>query len=125
MFEVTIYQKTNSRGIKNSPSGFTTEFTVKQGDTETLSQAVSFDNCPAKYQNGYRKGDNFIKADCILADAGCDCNDNSAHCSECPLGCVFQCLKKTHLLFLLSGRIRMFVWLVNHIGITPFKALGA
>ncbi len=76
MFEVTIYQKTNSRGIKNSPSGFTTEFTVKQGDTETLSQAVSFDNCPAKYQNGYRKGDNFIKADCILADIDNSHSDN-------------------------------------------------
>lgn len=76
MFEVTIYQKTNSRGIKNSPSGFTTEFTVKQGDTETLSQAVSFDNCPAKYHNGYRRGDNFIQADCILADIDNSHSDN-------------------------------------------------
>ena len=68
MYTITIYQKENSRGQAKNPNGYTKAFTVQQGDTATLSMAVSFDNCPAKYKDGYRKTENFIQADCILAD---------------------------------------------------------
>lgn len=68
MYTITIYQKENSRGQAKNPNGYTKAFTIQQGDTATLSMAVSFDNCPAKYKDGYRKTENFIQADCILAD---------------------------------------------------------
>lgn len=65
---ITLYQKVGSRQKANAPEGFVTEFKIVSGDTFTLSKAVEFDNCPAMYKGGYRKSDNFIKADCILAD---------------------------------------------------------
>jgi len=65
---ITIYQNNNSRGHANNPNGFTTEFNISNGDTDTLAKAVQYDNCPGLYKNGYRKSENFIKANCILAD---------------------------------------------------------
>ena len=66
--KITIYQRENTRGEKTNPKGFTTECLIERGDVEALAQAVQYDNCPAQYKDGYKKGENFIKADCILAD---------------------------------------------------------
>lgn len=63
----TLYQKENSRG-NCTPENFTTKYEIARGDVHTLAQAVQYDNCPAQYKDGYKKGENFIKADCILAD---------------------------------------------------------
>lgn len=65
---ITIYQNKGSREEAYKPDGFSTRFTIADGDTESMSKAVSFDNCTAEYEDGYKRGDNFKSADCILAD---------------------------------------------------------
>ncbi len=72
---VTIYQHENARGQAEAPYGFDKKFTINDGDTKALSEAVEFDNCTACYKNGYKKSDNFISADCILADIDNDFTD--------------------------------------------------
>lgn len=64
---ISIYQRANSRG-NCTPENFTMKYEIARGDIHTLAQAVRYDNCPAEYKDGYKKGENFIKADCILAD---------------------------------------------------------
>lgn len=66
--KITIYQRENKTRENTLPQGFTTKYEITSGDVETLAKAVSYDNCLAEYKNGYKIGDNFIKADCILAD---------------------------------------------------------
>lgn len=45
---------------------------------EDLSRVVSYDHVCAKYQDNYRKNDNFIKADCTMLDIdNTDSDDNS------------------------------------------------
>ncbi len=77
-FNITIYQNTNSYQQANNPSGYLKEFNITKGDTLTLSKALEFDNCPAKYINGYRKGDNFQISNCILADIDNTHSDNES-----------------------------------------------
>lgn len=67
-FDITIWQAPGRRGIGDNPSGFIKALTIKPGDTAALAAAVEFDNCPGQYKGGYRTGDNFQKANCILAD---------------------------------------------------------
>lgn len=67
-FDINIYQNLNAYQQGNKSNGFIDEFYIKAGDTLTLSKALEFDNCPAKYINGYRKGENFQISNCILAD---------------------------------------------------------
>lgn len=76
--DIYIYQNTNTYQQANKSNGFTEEFYIKAGDTLTLSNAVAFDNCTAKYINGYRKGDNFQFSNCILADIDNTHSDNEA-----------------------------------------------
>ena len=73
---ITIYQRPDSRGQEKGAEGFTAPFIISSGDTEALSRAVEFDNCPAKYENGYRHGKNFQVADCIFADIDNSHSDN-------------------------------------------------
>lgn len=65
---ITIYQRPNARGQQSGADGFTQAFTIAPGDTETFARAVALDNCTAKYKDGYRKGANFLSANCVLAD---------------------------------------------------------
>ncbi len=65
---ITIYQAPGRRGHGSNAGGFTKAFIIKPGDVATLAAAVAFDNCPARYADGYRTGKNFISADCILKD---------------------------------------------------------
>ncbi|MBT9168573.1 MAG: hypothetical protein DDT19_01920 [Syntrophomonadaceae bacterium] len=65
---LTLYQKPHSRGEAENPGGYIKTFEVKPGDTATLASAVLYDNCPAQYRDGYRNGEKFERADCILAD---------------------------------------------------------
>lgn len=67
-FDVTIYQRKGSREDPKHADGYITIFTIKQGEKDTLAKAVEYDNCLACYKNGHRKTENFLKADCILAD---------------------------------------------------------
>lgn len=64
----TIYQRPNNRGDKYNPTGFTKKYEIERENITTLAKAVEYDNCPALYEDGYKKGDKFIQADCILAD---------------------------------------------------------
>jgi len=77
--EITIYQNNqNRRGAGNKPDGFTRRFIIKEGDTAKLAEAVKYDNCPGFYKGGYRSGDNFSKADCVLGDIDNSHSDNPA-----------------------------------------------
>lgn len=67
-FNITIWQAPGRRGIGDNPSGFIKAVAIKPGDTAALAAAVEFDNCPGLYKGGYRTGENFQKANCILAD---------------------------------------------------------
>jgi P4 family phage/plasmid primase-like protien len=67
-FDITIWQAPGRRGIGDNPSGFIKAVAIKPGDTAALAAAVEFDNCPGLYKGGYRTGENFQKANCILAD---------------------------------------------------------
>ena len=67
-FDITIWQAPGRRGMGDNPSGFIKSVAIKPGDTAALAAAVEFDNCPGLYKNGYRTGENFQKANCILAD---------------------------------------------------------
>ena len=73
---ITMYQRENSRGQADKPMGFSKEFIIRDGDIESLENVVKYDNCTAKYKNGYKRGDNFIKANCILADIDNTHSDN-------------------------------------------------
>ncbi len=75
---VTIYQAPGRRGQRNSAGGFIEAFTIEPGDVATLAAAVTFDNCPAQYAKGYRAGENFMRADCILKDVDNTHSDNPA-----------------------------------------------
>lgn len=77
-FDFSIYQNSNSYQQANKSNDFTKEFHIKDGDTLTLSKALEFDNCPAKYINGYRKGENFKISNCILADIDNTHSDNES-----------------------------------------------
>lgn len=66
--KITIYQNEKKRGMAQCSQGFTKKYVIKSGDTTTLSKAVEFDNCPALYKDGHKIGENFLMADCILAD---------------------------------------------------------
>ena len=66
--ELTIYQKPGSRGQAADPAGFTKAYVIPPGDTALLAGAVAFDNCPARYKDGYRTGKNFEGANAILGD---------------------------------------------------------
>lgn len=77
-FDFSIYQNSNSYQQANKSNDFTKEFYIKDGDTLTLSRALEFDNCPAKYINGYRKGENFQISNCILADIDNTHSDNES-----------------------------------------------
>lgn len=77
-FDFSIYQNSNSYQQANKTNDFTNEFYIKNGDTLTLSRALEFDNCPAKYINGYRKGENFQISNCILADIDNTHSDNES-----------------------------------------------
>lgn len=74
--DITIYQNQNSYQQPNNPFGYTKEFIILAGDTLELEKAIEFDNCPAKYIDGHRKGDNFQKSNCILADIDNTHSDN-------------------------------------------------
>lgn len=76
--EITIYQRPNSRQEAQKADGYTKEFKIQHGDTGMLAQAVQFDNCMAKYKDGYRKGENFEYADCILGDIDNSHSDNES-----------------------------------------------
>lgn len=65
---ITLYSSTNRREQANNPKGFNNAITIPCGDTEQLAKAVTWDNCTAQYKDGYRKTENFLQADCILAD---------------------------------------------------------
>lgn len=65
---ITIYQSQGRREQADKPYGFDTIYHIPSGDTKQLEKAVAWDNCLAKYKDGYRKTDNFIQADCVLAD---------------------------------------------------------
>ena len=66
---ITLWQNNqNRRGEGNKPEGFTRRFDIKPGDTAKLAEAVQYDNCPGLYERGYRTGNNFRCADCMLAD---------------------------------------------------------
>ena len=73
---ITMYQRENSRGQADKPMGFSKEFIIRDGDIESLENVVKYDNCTAKYKNGYNRGENFIKANCILADIDNTHSDN-------------------------------------------------
>ena len=75
--KITIYQNPNCFQQGNIAQGFTKAFCIQHGETDELTKAVSFDNCPAQYKNGHRKGENFIQANCILADIDNSHSDNS------------------------------------------------
>jgi len=66
--EITIYQASGRRGAGDKPNSFIKKFVIKSGDTAALAAAVEWDNCPALYEGGYRHGDKFKSANCILAD---------------------------------------------------------
>jgi hypothetical protein len=65
---ITIWQAPGRRGAGSNAAGFTHCISIEPGDTAKLAEAVQFDNCPALYKEGYRTGDKFQRADCILAD---------------------------------------------------------
>lgn len=67
-YDITIYQSPNRREQADKPYEFDTICHIPGGDTEKLEKAVKWDNCLAKYKDGYRKTENFIQADCILVD---------------------------------------------------------
>ena len=67
-FNITLWQAPGRRGIGDNARGFIKAVTIKPGDTAALAAAVEFDNCPGLYKGGYRTGENFQKANCILAD---------------------------------------------------------
>lgn len=70
---ITIYQTDPPRrGVPNSAKGFTKACTIEPGDTAALAAAVSYDNCLAEYEGGYRTGDKFKRANVVMAD-----NDNT------------------------------------------------
>lgn len=75
--KITIYQNPNCFQQGNIAQGFTKVFHIQPGKTDELSKAVSFDNCPAQYKDGHRKGENFLQANCILADIDNTHSDNS------------------------------------------------
>lgn len=75
---ITIYQHKGFREQADKPYGFNTPFTITDGDTELMSKAVAFDNCPGEYENGYKIGNKFKSADCILADIDNDFTDSSS-----------------------------------------------
>lgn len=75
--KIVIYQSEGNREQANNPYGFTKEFQIEPGDTDMLARAVQYDNCLARYKDGYKKGDNFIEANCILADIDNTHSDNS------------------------------------------------
>lgn len=77
-FDINIYQNLNAYQQAKKSNGFTDEFYIKAGDTLTLSKALEFDNCPAKYINGYRKRENFQISNCILADIDNTHSDNES-----------------------------------------------
>lgn len=74
---ITIYQRPDTREQKAGAAGFIKEYVINPGNTATLAQAVKFDNCPAKYNGGYRTGENFQSANCILADIDNSHSDDS------------------------------------------------
>jgi len=76
MNKITVHQRPNTRGQATQAAGFTKKFVIHPGDTETLAQAVEFDNCPAQYLDGYRLGKNFQIANCVLADIDNNQTDN-------------------------------------------------
>lgn len=65
---ITLYPCQNRRGQADKPDGFHTPCPITEGDTEQAAKAVTWDNCIAKFKNGYRKKENYLQADCILAD---------------------------------------------------------
>lgn len=75
---ITIYQHENAREQASTPYGFDKKIIIKDGDVKALSHAVEFDNCTAYYKNGYKKSENFISADCFLADIDNDFTENSS-----------------------------------------------
>lgn len=76
-FDFNLYQNEGNRGCAEKPMGFTNEYQIERGNTELLAKAVQYDNCPARYKGGYKKGDNFIEANCILADIDNTHSDNA------------------------------------------------
>ena len=65
---ITLYSCINRRGQAAKPDGFHTPCHIPEGNTRQLAEAVTWDNCIAMYQDGYRKAGNYRQADCILAD---------------------------------------------------------
>lgn len=65
---ITLYPCINRRGQAAKPDGFHTPCHIPEGNTRQLAEAVTWDNCIAMYQDGYRKAGNYRQADCILAD---------------------------------------------------------
>lgn len=66
--EITIYQALNRREDAQNPRNFTEKYNIKLGDTASLERAIQFDNTTICYKNGYRSTQNYIQANCILAD---------------------------------------------------------
>lgn len=66
--KITLYPCNNRRGQANIPNGFDTPCHISEGNTTQLADAVTWDNCIAMYKDGYRKTENYVQADCILAD---------------------------------------------------------
>ncbi len=73
---ITLYLCMHRREQADKPNGFDTVFHIPCGDIAQLAKAVTWDNCTVKYKNGYRKTDNFIEANCILADIDNTHSDN-------------------------------------------------
>jgi P4 family phage/plasmid primase-like protien len=71
-FDITIWQVPGRRGIPDSARGFTKAYTIEPGDTAALAAAVSYDNCLAEYEGGYRTGNKFKRSNVVMAD-----NDNT------------------------------------------------
>ena len=65
---ITLFPCINRREQANKPDGFNTPCHISAGDTTQLAEAVTWDNCTIQFKNGYRKTENYIQADCILAD---------------------------------------------------------
>lgn len=75
---ITIYQSSNRRGQADKPYGFNAVYYIPNGDVKQLEKAVTWDNCLVQYKDGYRKTDNYIQADCMLADIDNTHSDNEA-----------------------------------------------
>lgn len=75
---ITIYQSPNRREQADKPYGFNKIYHIPNGDVKQLEKAVAWDNCLVQYKDGYRKTDNYIQANCMLADIDNTHSDNEA-----------------------------------------------